>query len=296
MHVLVIGDKGQVGRELIAAAWPKGTVVKGFCRDLLDITDATAVNALIATSNPDFIVNAAAYTQVDKAESNRDAAFAANETGPTNLARAATANGAQLIHISTDYVFDGSKTGPYVEDDPVAPLGVYGHSKEAGERAVRELCPAHVILRTAWVYSIHGNNFVKTMLRLGAERDALGVVADQYGTPTTASQIAASIVLVIKAIAAADDASKLYGTYHMTCDGQANWHDFAEAIFSQAAPLTGKRPKVNPIKTEDYPTPAKRPANSVLDCTKFDRTFNTSRPGWRLALKPVVETLVREGA
>lgn len=295
MHVLVIGDKGQVGRELMAAVWPKGTVVKGFCRDRLDITDATAVNALVAESKPDFIVNAAAYTQVDKAESDSDAAFNANKVGPTNLARAATANGARLIHISTDYVFDGSKSGAYAEDDPVAPLGVYGQSKEAGERAVRELCPAHVILRTAWVYSIHGNNFVKTMLRLGAERDELGVVADQYGTPTTASQIAASIVLVIKAITAADDASELYGTYHMTCNGQTNWHDFAKAIFTQAAPLTGKRPTVNPIKTKSYPTPAKRPANSVLDCTKFDRTFNASRLDWRAALKPVVETLLREG-
>lgn len=277
-------------------SWPSGTIIDGVARDRLDIADRAAVDNLIAQSKPDFIINAAAYTLVDKAESDRETAFAANQTGAANLARAATANGARMIHISTDYVFDGTNTGAYSEDAPVAPLGIYGQSKEAGERAVRELCPAHIIMRTAWVYSVHGNNFVKTMLRLGAERDELSVVADQFGTPTTAYQIADAIIGVIAAISAHDHAAGLYGTYHLTCAGQTNWFEFAKAIFSQAEPHTGKRPKVNPIRTENYPTPAKRPANSVLDCTKFDRTFGVARLDWQDALKPVVETLVREGS
>lgn len=295
MRVLIIGDKGQVGRELMATKWPKGTQVDGRGRAHLDITDAGAVDAEIAAITPDVIVNAAAYTQVDKAESERDIAFAANDTGAANLARAANDVGARLIHISTDYVFDGTKNGTYSEDDPVAPLGVYGESKEAGERAVRELCPAHVILRTAWVYSVHGGNFAKTMLRLGGEREELGVVADQFGTPTTAGQIADAIVGVVKVLDASDDAAGLSGTYHLTCAGKASWFDFAEAIFEIASPFTNKTPQLNPVKTEDYPTPAKRPANSVLDCAKFDRTFKVVRLDWADALKPIVENLVQDG-
>jgi dTDP-4-dehydrorhamnose reductase len=231
---------------------------------------------------PDMVINAAAYTAVDRAESEPDAAWAANCTGPAQLAAGCREAAIPLIHISTDYVFDGSKQGPYREDDPVNPLGVYGRSKEAGDRALREALAEHVILRTAWVYSAHGHNFVKTMLRLAGERPVLRVVADQTGSPTSAADI------VVRRLAAGEGR---WGTFHFTGGGAVTWHGFAEAIFELAAPWRGPPPRVEAITTADYPTPARRPTNSVLDCRLIADAFGIVPRPWSEALAEVIREL-----
>ena len=288
MKLLVLGAGGQVGHELRRLGWPSGCAVAAFDRAGVDITQREAVFAAVARERPALVVNAAAYTAVDRAESEADAAWAANRTGPANLAAACAEAGIPLIHISTDYVFDGTKTGPYREDDPVAPLGVYGQSKEAGDRAVREALPEHVILRTAWVYGAHGHNFVKTMLRLASERPTLRVVADQTGSPTSAADIAAAIAAIGQRIAAGN---RRWGTYHFAGGGAVTWHGFAEAIFELAAPWRGPPPRVEAIATADYPTPASRPANSVLDCTKIGEAFGIVPRPWREALADVIREI-----
>ncbi len=292
MKLLVLGAGGQVGRELCRLAWPAGYTLAAFARDGVDITSREAVFAAVARERPDIAINAAAYTAVDRAESEPDLAWAGNCTGPGNLAAACHEAAIPLIHISTDYVFDGTKTGAYREDDPVRPLGVYGASKEAGERAVRDALARHVILRTAWVYSAHGNNFVKTMLRLGAERPVLRVVADQTGSPTSAADIAAAIGTVVQRLAAGNTN---WGTYHFTGGGAVTWHGFAEAIFELAARSNatgrGPPPVVEAITTAEYPTPARRPANSVLDCTRIAEAFGIVPLPWRAALAEVLAEL-----
>jgi dTDP-4-dehydrorhamnose reductase len=288
MKLLVLGAGGQVGHELCRLAWPAGYAVTGFDRAGLDITQHDAVVAMVARERPDVVINAAAYTAVDRAESEPEAAWAGNCTGPANLAAACAEASIPLIHISTDYAFDGTKTDPYREDDPVAPLGVYGQSKEAGDRAVREALPQHVILRTAWVYSAHGHNFVKTMLRLAGDRPLLRVVADQTGSPTGAADIAAAIAAVARQLAAGN---RRWGTYHFTGGGSVTWHGFAEAIFELAAPWRGPPPRVEAITTADYPTPARRPANSVLDCTNIAVTFGITPRPWREALADVIREI-----
>jgi dTDP-4-dehydrorhamnose reductase len=288
MKLLVLGAGGQVGRELCRIAWPAGYRIAASDRDGVDIAEAAAVAAAMARERPDIVINAAAYTAVDRAESERDAAWAGNRTGPANLAAACRDAGVPLVHLSTDYVFDGRKVGAYREDDPVNPIGVYGESKEAGDRAVREALPRHVILRTAWVYSIHGNNFVKTMLRLGAERTVLRVVADQIGSPTSAADIAAAIGAVVQQVAAGNTA---WGTYHFAGGGAVTWHGFAEAIFALAAPWRGPPPLVEAITTAEYPTPARRPANSVLDCSRIGAAFGIVPRPWREALGEVISEL-----
>jgi dTDP-4-dehydrorhamnose reductase len=290
MKLLVLGSGGQVGHELCRLAWPTGYAIAGFDRDGIDITRREAVFAAVARERPDVVINAAAYTAVDRAESEPEAAWAGNCTGPGNLAAACAEARIPLIHISTDYVFDGSKTGPYREDDPVAPLGVYGRSKEAGDRAVREALPAHVILRTAWVYSAHGHNFVKTMLRLADERPVLRVVADQTGSPTSAADIAGAIAAIVQQLAAGN---RPWGTYHFAGGGSVTWHGFAEANFELAAPWRGKPPRVDAITTAEYPTPAQRPANSVLDCSKIGQAFGIRPRPWREALADVVREIYR---
>jgi dTDP-4-dehydrorhamnose reductase len=288
MKLLVLGAGGQVGRELCRIAWPAGYTVAAHDRSGVDITRREAVVAAVARERPDLVINAAAYTAVDRAETEREAAWAGNCTGPANLATACHDFAIPLIHISTDYVFDGTKPGPYREDDPVAPLGVYGASKEAGERAVREALPEHVILRTAWVYSAHGHNFVKTMLRLAGERPVLRVVADQIGSPTSAADIAGAIGVIVQQVAAG---SKSWGTYHFAGGGRVTWHGFAEAIFDLAAQWRGTPPLVEAITTADYPTPAHRPANSVLDCSRIGATFGIVPRPWRAALAEVIREL-----
>jgi dTDP-4-dehydrorhamnose reductase len=288
MKMLVAGAGGQVGYELSRHDWPAGYEVVPRKRAGLDITRRESVDAAISDERPDIVINAAAYTAVDKAESDQEAAYAGNCTGPANLAAACRDAGIPLIHISTDYVFDGSKSGAYREDDPVSPLGVYGTTKEAGDRAIRELLPQHVILRTAWVYGAHGHNFVKTMLRLAADRPILRIVADQTGSPTSAADIAAAITTIVQQIAAGN---KSWGTYNFAGAGAVTWHGFATAIFEEAAFWRGPPPQIDAIATADYPTPAKRPANSVLDCARIGEAFGITPRRWRVQLADVIKEI-----
>ena len=292
MKLLVLGAGGQVGHELCRLAWPVGYSVAAFGHDGVDITQREAVFAAVARERPDIVINAAAYTAVDRAESEPEIAWASNCTGPANLAAACHDAAIPLIHLSTDYVFDGSRAGAYREDDPVKPLGVYGESKEAGDRAVRAALARHVILRTAWVYSAHGHNFVKTMLRLGQERPVLRVVADQIGSPTSAADIAAAIGTIVQQLNAGNS---LWGTYHFAGAGAVSWHGFAEAIFALASQWNstgrGPPPRVEAITTADYPTPARRPANSVLDCCRIGEAFGIVPRPWREALGEVIGEL-----
>jgi dTDP-4-dehydrorhamnose reductase len=269
MNVLILGAKGQVGHALCATT-PDNAQIIALDRAALDLTDIAAIEAAMIAHNPDLVINAAAYTAVDKAESEADAAFAANRDGPAVLARACGATGARLVHISTDFVFDGTQSHPYREDDPVAPTSVYGRSKAEGEAAVRATNPDALIVRTAWVYAATGKNFALTMLRLMAERGTVSVVADQVGTPTHAKSLARAIWGL-----AATDAT---GIVHVTDAGVASWYDFAVAIAEcgVAAGLLDTMPAITPIATSDYPTPAKRPACSVLD----------NRKGWALLGRP----------
>lgn len=293
MKVLATGGGGQVGTELARRGGGGRAEVIALKRADLDITDATAVREVMRRVRPDVVVNAAAYTAVDKAESEPDIAFAVNRDAPGAIAVACADIGAPLIHISTDYVFDGGKTGAYAEADPVRPLGVYGESKEAGERAVRDALDRHVILRTSWVYAAHGGNFVRTMLRVGAERDQLKVVDDQTGTPTFAGDIADAILAIVDRIAGGNGSAG-WGTYHYTAKDHTTWHGFAEAIFSTAEARLGRRPTLEAIPTSAYPTPAKRPMNSVLDCAKIDTVFASPRRHWREGLAEVLGDLLQE--
>lgn len=291
MKILVLGASGQVGSETMLADWGPDTVLIGLARPDVDMAQPGTIDAAMAAHAPDLVVNATAYTAVDKAESERETAFAVNRDGPARLAALCAERGAALIHISTDYVFDGSKPTPYVESDPVCPISVYGVSKEAGEAAVRAACPRHVILRTSWVYAAHGANFVKTMLRLGRERDELGIVADQTGAPTSATDIATAIVAIAKQIAESDD-SVAWGTYNLTGAGATTWHGFADRIFQRLERAEGRRPRLRAIATTDYPTPASRPANSRLDCARVRAVFGVTLPAWEDSLDRVLDRLL----
>jgi len=260
----------------------------------LDLAEPSGIAAALAAARPDVVVNAAAYTGVDKAESERDLAFAVNGAGAGAVATAARALGVPLIHISTDYVFDGSKPAAYVETDPTAPLGVYGASKLAGEQAVLAAYPGAVICRTAWVYSPFGANFVKTMLRLAETREELGVVADQIGNPTSALDIADAVLTLARRLK--DDPAAETGIFHMSGSGEASWADLAEAIFGASAAHGGPTARVRRITTADYPTPAPRPANSRLDCRKLAEVHGLSLPDWRPSLAAVVARLTQENA
>ena len=285
MRVLVFGGGGQVGFDLARARWPEGFALRSLDWAEADITEPAAIAAALAAERADLAVNLAAYTAVDRAESESERAWAVNCAGAENVARAASTRGVPLVHISTDYVFDGKKSSPYREEDPVNPLGQYGASKEAGERAVREAAPRHVILRTQWVYGVAGANFVKTMLRLGRERDVVRVVADQWGGPTAAADLARAIVAIAERIAVG---SAAWGTYHYAGAGAVSWHGFAEAIFDLAAPYLGRRPRLERVATADYPTPARRPLNSVLDCEKIRRDFGITPRPWRQSLEAML--------
>jgi dTDP-4-dehydrorhamnose reductase len=290
--LLVFGCGGQVGQALLQADLPQDFSVRGLTRTEADLTNASQLATVVETIQPDLVINAGAYTAVDRAESEPDAAFACNRDGPANLAILCARNELPLIHLSTDYVFDGSRTGEWREDDPTAPLGVYGASKLAGEEAIRERTDRHVIMRTAWVYSATGQNFVKTMLRLGDQRDELKIVADQTGCPTAAHEIARAIVVVAEGLLA-DPVAAHYGTYHFCGRGETTWYGFAEAIFRLARSYRRTTPHLVPIGTADYPTPARRPANSVLDCSRIERDYAVERPLWLDSLTTVITELHR---
>lgn len=294
VRILVFGATGQLGRELALAAGP-GLLVTSVDRSRADLADPAgmerAAAALLAAGPYDAVVNAAAYTAVDRAETEPDRAFAVNRDGPAVLAAACGRAGVPLIHVSTDYVFDGSKPGAYVEDDPVCPLNVYGASKAAGEAAVRAALPRHLILRTSWVFAGHGRNFVATMLRLARERDSLSVVNDQTGCPTPANGLAGVIVALV--LAAADGLpASAWGTYHV-CGGESTtWYGFADAVFAARRRLTGLAPPtLVPVSSETFASPVRRPANSVMECGRLVRAFGIAPPDWRGALDGVVRAL-----
>lgn len=290
VKVLITGAAGQVGFELVKLA-PAGFEVVGYNSSELDITNALQVQQIVDEQAPALIINAAAYTAVDRAESDAECAYAVNEIGVKNLAEAALALGIPVFHISTDYVFDGTATEPYKETDPVGPTGVYGASKLAGEQVLARSGVKHIILRTSWVFGAEGNNFVKTMLRLGKERDTLGVVADQHGCPTSAASIANVLWQLAQKYTAEGELP--WGIYHFSNAPATTWHGFACEIFKQAveAGFLERVPVVNPIKTSDYPTPAKRPAWSVMDCSALENLLVSSVPGWQQELSAVLKQL-----
>lgn len=290
--LLVFGCGGQVGQALLQAALPQNYSVIGLTRSDADLTDVRQVATAVKTIRPDVVINAGAYTAVDRAEREPEAAFACNRDGPANLAIVCARNGRPLIHLSTDYVFDGCRAGAWREEDPTAPLGVYGASKLAGEDAIRERTDRHVIMRTAWVYSATGQNFVKTMLCLGDQRSELRIVADQTGCPTAAHDIARAIVVVAQALLA-DPAADRFGTFHYCGRGETTWFGFAAAIFRLACPYRCSAPRLVPVGTTDYPTPARRPANSVLDCSQIERTYAVERLPWLDSLAQVISEIHR---
>lgn len=288
--ILITGGQGQVGIELAALAWPDGVKLHVPARAELDLTDAGSVRGYFAGKSFAAVINPAAYTAVDKAEGEIGEAFAVNALGPALLAEATKAAGTPLIHISTDYVFDGSKNGVYNEEDPINPLGVYGASKEAGEQAVRSGNPRSVILRTAWVVSPHRQNFIKTMLRVGAERPVLRVVNDQHGCPTSAADIAEAVSTIALRLIA--DSRAPTGTYHFVNAGETTWWGLAQQVFGQAKSLGGPSPTVEPITTEEYPTPAKRPKNSRLSTAKLNADFAIHPRPWQAAVDEIVGKLI----
>lgn len=289
MHILLFGATGQVGGELRSLDWDFPAELTAPGRHESDLAVSGAAVDAIHAIGPDLVINASAYTAVDRAESEPAKAMAVNGEAPGEMAGACAELSIPLIHISTDFVFDGTQTGPYSEGDRVNPLGVYGRTKESGERAVRAALDRHIILRTAWVFSAHGQNFVKTMLRLGAERDELGVVDDQRGCPTSAAAIAGAVAIIAKRFAG--DVNIPWGTYHFCGLGDTTWYGFAKAIFDLAAPHMPRRPYLKPIATADYPTPARRPANSVLACAKIEASFGIVPGPWREGLAAVIERL-----
>jgi dTDP-4-dehydrorhamnose reductase len=296
VKLLITGAGGQVGRSLLQARWPRGAEIVGLQRSKLDIASADAIAATIAAIRPTTIINAAAYTAVDKAENDSASAFRVNNDGAARLAEAAHRVGAALIHLSTDYVFDGRSPVPYRESDPTTPINTYGRSKVAGENAVRLHQPQHVILRTAWVYASHGHNFVRTMLRLAAEREEVSVVDDQIGTPTSAANIAAALMVICQRIYDDQQAGhdSAWGTYHFTDAGETTWHGVAAHVFDRLQAQRRRCPRLKAIATADYPSPAKRPSNSRLDCSRIERTFQIERRPWRQSLDSVLEELVSE--
>jgi len=302
LRILLTGSNGQVGADL-ARLLPSIGELTAFNHASLDLTDTTALRRAVRDVRPNLIVNAAAYTKVDQAEQEISAAFAVNAEAPATLAAEAKKIGAAIVHYSTDYVFDGSKHVPYTENDPPNPVSVYGKSKLAGEEAIRASGAPHLILRTAWVYAWRGRNFLLTILRLSTEREELRIVHDQIGAPTLSREIAAGTVRILSAFAESvldlDRFAAASGTYHMTARGEISWYEFAKAILTESAavstPLTwrdaatGGRPRVTrlvtPISTAEYPTPARRPAYSVLSNTRLLETFGFELPGWREQLR-----------
>ena len=290
MKILTYGESGQLGYELMRRGQAFDLDMHGIAYPQTDISEISQVASEFAGYRPDLVVNAAAYTNVDEAESEPELAMAINQQGPANLARICAEHNIPLIHISTDYVFDGRKTTPYRETDPVSPLGRYGRSKAAGEMAVRSGLDQHIIIRTAWLYGSHGHNFVKTMLKLALEKEEIRVVCDQYGSPTSAADLATAILSItdIYRRRRAMD----WGTYHYCGAGIVSWHGFAKQVIEIGRQYTRlKTTRVEPIQTADYPTRAARPAFSALDCSLIQQRFGISAKPWRDSLKIVVQEL-----
>ena len=292
MRIAVTGSQGQVARSLVERAALRDAEIVTLARPSFDLADPSTILRAFESAAPDVIVNAAAYTAVDKAESDEALADEINGVGAGSVARAAKRLGIPIIQFSTDYVFDGTLDRPYREDDRTGPINAYGRSKLAGEQAVKEATPYHVILRISWIYSPFGTNFVRTMLRLAETRDKIGVVADQIGQPTCALDVADGILAICDRLKAYPGEERLFGIFHMAGAGAASWADFAEAIFTEAARL-GRRPTaVQRIATEQYPTPARRPRNSRLDTQKLAEIYGLALPPWRDSLPAVVARLI----
>jgi dTDP-4-dehydrorhamnose reductase len=284
MKLLITGAGGMTGSELVRQAAERSWDVVALSRADLDITDADAVEGVIGHARPDVIINAAAYTAVDAAEQDVERAMAVNAAGAQNVARAAKVNASQILHISTDYVFDGEGTEPYQPDDRTAPINVYGESKLAGEIAIRDACPEHVIVRTSWVYSHEGKNFLRTMLRLAEEKPEIKVVNDQHGCPTSSQDLAHALLCAANLMMR----SYVSGTYHFCNAGETTWFEFAKAIFDERESVSAT---VLPILTSEYPTPAKRPRWSVLDTGSFQLAFGVEPRPWREAMKETMERI-----
>ena len=311
IRIVIVGSQGQVGSELTALDWSAmgldvSSEITALSRADLDISKLDSIHTTIEDLKPNWVINASAYTAVDQAESDSANAYAVNAFGPEELALACAAIGARLVHISTDYVYPGEEVvgnrEALRESDAVGPTGVYGASKLAGELLVKNACPEHVILRTAWVFGLHGNNFVKTMLRLGAEREELGVVSDQWGGPTSArgiaNAIASMVTKVIRRESEGGDLSSLWGVYNFSGEPHVNWAQFAETIFGRATALgvLSDAPKVNAITSDQYPTPAKRPANSRLSNEKVGRVFGIAPDDWQAAVDELLTEITSAGA
>ena len=285
--ILVAGRTGQLARALIDLAAEYNVPLVAVGRPQLDLADPASIERVATSIAPRAIINAAAYTAVDRAEAEPALAFAVNRDGAAQLAAAAARSRIPFVHLSTDYVFDGHKVSPYLEDDPLAPLSVYGQSKLAGEEAVREIYPGSLVLRTSWVYGSHGHNFVRTMLHLAATRDVVRVIDDQHGAPTAAADLARAILDILTSPAASEAA----GLYHVTAAGETTWHGFAAAIFAGWARRGYRVPALAAITTAEYPLPARRPMNSRLDCSKIERTFGIRLPHWEASLEVCLDEI-----
>lgn len=295
MKILVTGKNGQLGFELIRSLAPLGTVV-GIDIDECDLQDVSAIEKLLDNVKPDLIVNPAAYTAVDKAETEAALAHAINAQAPEVMAQYAARHNIPIIHYSTDYVFDGLKEGAYLETDEINPRSVYGKTKAMGEEAVRHHAPKHIILRTSWVFGSHGGNFLKTILKLAQERDKLSIVSDQVGSPTSAALLAEVTAEIVKQLFA-PAASDKYGTYHLVTEGYTSWHGYAQFVVARANAFDFQT-KISPeaivaIKSSEYPVPASRPANSRLDKTKLSKVFSVSLPSWQVEVEKVIHALLK---
>ncbi|HEX4160453.1 MAG TPA: dTDP-4-dehydrorhamnose reductase [Rhizomicrobium sp.] len=282
MRILIFGKTGQVGRELARAPWPEHWSVELLGRAECDLLNRDSIAGVIHTARPHIVINGAAFTAVDRAQAEPETAEKVNCDAPAAMAAACRNVGSALIHLSTDYVFDGSKSGAYLENDPVGPRSVYGRTKAEGERAVAQALPQHVIIRTSWVFAAHGTNFVRTILRLSHERPELRIVEDQKGAPTAATDIATAIATIARRIT--DGEKDAWGTFHFTGAEPTTWLGFAQAILG----LSGRHTRLVPIATADYRTAAQRPLNSVLDCGRIAREYGILQPSWRLSLEDVL--------
>jgi dTDP-4-dehydrorhamnose reductase len=294
MTILITGANGQLGWELVRQHRPGAFEMAAFSHSELDITDSAQVAEVFDQHRPCLAINAAAYTLVDKAETETETAFAVNRDGPAHLAASCAHLNIPLIHISTDFVFDGQKGAPYLETDPISPVSVYGQSKAAGETELRSRLQKHILIRTAWVYGVHGNNFVKTMIRLARERDEVRVVADQYGSPTSAADLASAIWTMTDSILQGRETA--WGIYHFCGSGVTTWYGLASAVIERAGRHTIlKTDRVTPIPTAEYPTPARRPPYSVLDCGRIEEQFRIQPGFWKKSVQSAVDRMFSEG-